>query len=274
MKILFICPLWGSEELPFDVFVKNVVDAGYDGVETSLPYSKNGLKYLSNTLKNAGLVFIGQHWETVTINLEKHKAEYRERLQNLATGNPIFINSQTGRDIFPFEHNMEIIKVASDFTSRTGIQITHETHRGKFSFAAHITEQYLEANHSLRICADFSHWCNVSESMLDEQGKALNLAINRSDHIHARVGFPEGPQITDPRAIEWEDILNKHLTWWDRIIIRAHAEGKKQFTITPEFGPYPYMTLLPHTKTPIANQWEINVFMMSMLKKRYENLPS
>jgi len=41
-------------------------------------------------------------------------------------------------------------------------------------------------------------------------------------------------------------------------------------TITPEFGPFPYMVSLPGTNEPIANQWEVNLFMMNLLKERYQ----
>lgn len=272
MKVQFFCPRWGSEKLAFPDFVKLVVEAGYDGVEMSLPLDNpKEVTYMIRALKDAGLLFIGQHWETSTANVQQHKNEYLERLHNLKTGNPVFINSQTGRDFFSFEKNMEILEVAASFTANTGMQVVHETHRGKFSFAAHITKDYLKANVNLRISADFSHWCNVAESMLEDQEEAIDLAIERADHIHARVGFPEGPQIPDPRAPEWKDILNKHLSWWDRIIARARTEGRNSFTITPEFGPYPYMTILPHSQAPISNQWEVNVFMMSLLKERYRD---
>ena len=32
---------------------------------------------------------------------------------------------------------------------------------------------------------------------------------------------------------------------------------------------YPYMTILPGSKQPIADQWAINVFMKDLLKTRY-----
>ncbi|MFT3850188.1 MAG: sugar phosphate isomerase/epimerase [Propionivibrio sp.] len=272
MKICFLCPSWGNE-LPFDQFVQKVKAAGYDGVETSLPIDDAALKSrMLDALADAGLIFVGQHWETVTVDFERHQAEYLARLRNLGDGKPLLIDSQTGRDFFSFEQNMALVEVASAFTAETGIPVVHETHRGKFSFAAHVTECFLRANPDLRIGADFSHWCNVAETLLDDQETALSLAISRADHIHARVGFPEGPQVPDPRAEEWADVLAKHLGWWDRIVARARTEGRKTLCITPEFGPYPYMTILPGSKRPIADQWEINVFMMDLLRTRYAGM--
>ena len=271
MKILFFCPRWGSTEIPFREFLRKVKNAGFDGVEFSLPAEDKIRVEMVTDIGNEDLLYIGQHWETVTVDFEEHKIEYLNRLRNLATGNPLQIDSQTGKDFFTFEQNMELIRSAAAFTGETGIPVVHETHRGKFSFAAHITRKFLEAEPDLRICADFSHWCNVAESLLEDQPDAMDLAISRADHIHARVGFQEGPQIPDPRAPEWEAVLERHISWWDRIIQRARDEKREYFTITPEFGPYPYMTILPNTREPIANQWDINVSMMQLLKERYRH---
>jgi hypothetical protein len=45
-----------------------------------------------------------------------------------------------------------------------------------------------------------------------------------------------------------------HLLWWDAVIA---LKRKKQdvMTITPEFGPYPYMVHLPYTGKPVSDQW-------------------
>lgn len=269
MKILFFCPIWGNKDIPVREFASKVKNAGYDGVELSLPLDNAERDRVMAALKEADLLYLGQHWETVTLHFEEHKKAYTDRLYNLAKGNPILIDSQTGIDFFSFEQNMELVHAASAFTRDTGIQVVHETHRGKFSFAAHITRKFLEANPDLRIGADFSHWCSVGESLLENQEKSVDLAISRADHIHARVGFHEGPQIPDPRAPEWEEVVEKHIFWWARILERARNENREYFTISPEFGPYPYMTILPYTKQPVADQWEVNVYMMDMLKERF-----
>jgi hypothetical protein len=269
MKLNYLCPVWGNK-LPFDDFVNRVKQAGFDGIEMSLPFDDDVLKRrMIKSIFDAELLYVGQHWETVTLDFEQHKKEYVRRLHNLADGKPLLIDSQTGKDFFKFEENMELVELARAFSKETGINVV----RGKFTFAAHITEQFLLADSDLRIGADFSHWCNVAESLLENQESALSLAISRADHIHARVGFSEGPQIPDPRAAEWTDVLNRHLGWWDRIVDRARTEGREFLCITPEFGPYPYMTILPNSKSPIADQWDINVFMMKLLRNRYEANP-
>lgn len=266
MELKFFCPYWGSEELDFRSFFHKVKAVGYDGVEMSLPLDVNKKAEILNLLKQNELQLVAQHWETSTADYELHKLEFRMRLINLATAEPLFINSQTGKDYFNFQQNKGLIDIATEVSNQYGIKIIHETHRGKFSFASHITFEYLKLLPELRLGLDISHWCNVAESWLDDQSEALNLALASTEHIHARVGFPEGPQVPDPRTPEWKEALEKHLGWWKQVIDQRRKKGWTSFTITPEFGPYPYMTILPGSKQPIANLWDVNIFMMEYLK--------
>ena len=267
MKLKFFCPLWGSESLEFNQFCRKAKEAGYDGVELSFPLEEVKKVSMVDAIHSNGLEIIAQHFETAEADFEIHKKNYRRRIQNLATVNPVFINSQTGKDFFNYEQNQALIEVAKDVEQKSGVKVLHETHRGKFSFAAHITKQFLQRIPDLRLTFDLSHWCNVAETMLEDQEEAVDLAIERTDHIHARVGFAEGPQIPDPRANEWESTVKIFINWWQRIIARAKKEGKNEFTITSEFGPFPYMTIQPFTAMPITDQWAVNVYMMELLKK-------
>jgi hypothetical protein len=115
---------------------------------------------------------------------------------------------------------------------------------------------------------DVSHWCNVHESLLGDQEETIALALDRVDHIHARVGHAEGPQVSDPRAPEWGPAMNAHFEWWDKVVTRKRKEGK-MFTILTEFGPPDYLPTLPYTRQPVADQWDINVHMLNVLRKRY-----
>ncbi|VGO21965.1 sugar phosphate isomerase/epimerase family protein [Pontiella sulfatireligans] len=270
MKLKYFCPLWGSEELEFDRFCEKVALAGYDGVEMSLPLNDAATTDARiKAMKKHGLEFLAQHHETSRPDLAGHLDECRQRFEWLAAAKPVLINSHTGRDWFGFEHNNRVINMARQVAQETGIVIVHETHRGRFGFSAAATRRFLEEHPDLRITADFSHWCNVSESLLQDQSDAVALAISRTDHFHARVGHIEGPQVTDPRAPEWSSELNVHLGWWDRIVEAHRERGSELLTVTPEFGPFPYMSLLPYTRQPMASQWEINVHMMQLLRERY-----
>jgi hypothetical protein len=269
MKIKFFCPRWGSEKIPISDFFNMVKDDGFDGVEISLPMDKKLRDEWLVRIGDFGLEFIVQHHETNHGTFKDYQPEFTDRLNWLAGAKPLFINSQTGKDFFSFQENCALINTANEIEQSSGVPIFHETHRGKFSFACNLMPPYLEAFPDMKITADFSHWVNVSESLLEFQQKTMDKIIPNVYHVHARVGYKEGPQVNDPRAPENEVILNRHMEWWDAIVAERKGKGDKEFTITPEFGPQPYMPLLPYTQQAVSNQWEINKYMMTLLKSRY-----
>lgn len=266
-KIEFFCPRWGSETLPFETFLLKVKQAGYNGVEMSLPPDIDERNAFVASIQSHNLKLIAQHWETVDKDFDSHLSNYKIRLNNLAAAKPLFINSQTGKDYYMFEQNTALINAASEISAATGIEIIHETHRGKFSFAAHVTEVYLDKVLSLKLCLDISHWCCVAETLLEDQADAVRKAIQHTQHIHSRVGFTEGPQVMDPRAPEWKEIVEKHISWWQQVVDKNTASDLTT-TITTEFGPAPYLQHLPYTQTPMYDQWKVNVYMMNLLNER------
>ncbi|MES2376080.1 MAG: sugar phosphate isomerase/epimerase [Bacteroidota bacterium] len=271
MKIDFFCPRWGCEDLSWKVFFNKVKEAGYDGVEIgfSSDLRDDEKKEIVDGLAQYKLKCIGQHWQTTDHDFKLHQSNFARELYSLSMLNPLFINSQTGKDHFTEEQNIVLIDLADKIGEETGVKIVHETHRGKWSFAAHVTERFLKKYPSVRITLDISHWCNVAESFLADQRSAVIRAILHTDHIHARVGYPEGPQVPDPREPLWDEALQHHLKWWDEVVSTKRDQGSSYFTITPEFGAPPYTVLLPGTNKAIANQWDINLFMKDMLKDRY-----
>jgi hypothetical protein len=264
MTVQFFCPRWGSENLPWDVFFQQARDAGYDGVEYAISgdTSSDTLDVVWNSADKQGMLMIAQHFDTATPDFGIHFETYLDWLHKIRPYQPLKINSQTGKDFFSLEQNTVLLNAAADFTELTGIAVCHETHRSKFSFAAHITKNYLDHLPSLRITFDVSHWLCVAESFLEDQQPAVWQALERSDHIHSRVGYQQGPQVPDPRLPEWQEALEKHMVWWD-IIAQRHEQEGHVLTITPEFGPFPY------SSQPVNNQWAINIYMMQLLKKRY-----
>jgi sugar phosphate isomerase/epimerase len=273
MLIRFYCPRWGSENLAWTEYCRRVRDAGYAGVEANLPLNdQRGTDAILAALAAEGLGLIAQQSGPADPDFNRYRDEYLSRLEWLAAAKPAFINSQTGRDWYTPEWNRALIADARGVSGRTGVPVVHETHRGTFSFCAAATATYLREDSRLRISADFSHWCVVSESLLADQPASLEAAIERADHLHARVGYAEGPQVSDPRAPEWQDALEAHLAWWDRVVERRRGEGATRFTVTPEFGPAPYMPTIPYTGEPMADQWAVNLHMMELLTRRWARL--
>jgi sugar phosphate isomerase/epimerase len=270
MSIEFFCPRWGSEQLSWDLFGQKVSDVGYNGFEVGISCSATEaeLSEIWNVAEKYQLKIIVQHYDTYEADFSKHYDQYVAWLNKAKHLPCVKINSQTGKDFFTIAQNTALIEAAMDMGKRAGIQVVHETHRNKFSFAAHITKQYLEKIPDLKITLDASHWVCVAESFLDDQQEAMQLATARSEHLHARVGYPCGPQVPDPRVSEWQHALNIHLDWWDKIAERKKNENSL-LSITPEFGPYPYMVDIPNTTQPVCNQWDVNEYIMHLLKKRY-----
>ncbi|MBL0356392.1 MAG: sugar phosphate isomerase/epimerase [Chitinophagaceae bacterium] len=267
MKILFFCPRWGSEDLSWDEFCHKVKEAGYNGVEAGVSFDEKEKTEQRTALEKYNLFFIGQYWHSFEKDFDQHLSSYIKHLHNIASMQPIEIDSQTGKDYFSAAQNIQLFETAKKFTDETGIPVAHETHRNKALFAAPVAKHYLSQNPDLPITADFSHWCNVSESYLQDQPEAMGIAIQHTLHIHARVGHPQGAQVIDPRLPEWDVALNYHLDWW-RQIKEHHAQQQiPLLTVTPEFGPAPYMIHHPVTNEPLADQWEINCWMMEYLKR-------
>jgi len=271
MQIQFFCPRWGSEYLSWNIFLEKVKEAGYHGVEFGIPANttEQELTDIWNLLEKHQLAAIPQHYDTVTIHFAQHEEQYAAWFEKIAPFPASKINSQTGRDLFTLQQNNALIQHAALYADKKGVEICHETHRGKFSFAAHVTAAYLREIPNLWLTLDISHWVCVAESLLDDQQQAVELALGRTLHLHARVGHTQGPQVTDPRAPEWEGALAKHLEWWDQLVAQYKIAQRETLTITTEFGPYPYLTHLPYTQQPIVSQWDINVYMKTLLEERY-----
>lgn len=267
MKTQFFCPMWGMESLSYAEAAKRVKAAGYDGMEIAA----RDRKYddVRKAMRDNGLELILMAFGG-SANFTEHKAKFKEDLLELAAQKPLFVNSHTGHDYFTFEQNAELIQLAAEVAKQTGVRILHETHRGRFSYSAPAIQYYLLKLPDLRLTADYSHWVNVAESYLGDQAENVNRAIVVSDHIHCRVGQPEAPQVTDPRAPEWQNALEIHAKWWDAIRARLQRANAPTLTVTCEFGPAPgYLPTLPYTNQPVASQWDINAFMKDYLKKRW-----
>lgn len=115
------------------------------------------------------------------------------------------------------------------------------------------------------ITADLAHWVCVAESLLVGHEVALGEAIRRAGHIHARVGFAEGPQVPDPFSPIWSRELEVFSGWWLRIAQRFCSEGRECLTVTPEYGPPPYGWISLQSGEPLRDFFEMNVLMKDYL---------
>ncbi|MBL7829116.1 MAG: sugar phosphate isomerase/epimerase [Saprospiraceae bacterium] len=250
-----------------EAFFAKTKEAGYDGAELWVPGDEKDRNALQEQASAAGLE-IGLLCAGSDADFSKHLTQFETNLRHAVGMKPLYVNCHSGKDWFSFEQNLQIIDLSIRISKESGVPVYHETHRGRMLFAAHISRRFMEQAAGLRLTLDISHWCNVHESLLGDQEETIALALSRTDHIHTRVGHPEGPQVNDPRAPEWESALQRHLGWWDKVV-EMKAKAGLPLTMLTEFGPPTYLPALPYTRQPVADQWGINVYMKDMLRKRY-----
>jgi len=272
MKILYSCPYWGSESLAPSSFVNNAIAEGYNGVELFLqPPDKQTADFMDvidNVRKQypdfyfIALQLVFPAKESVNDYIKKME----RNLANISSFNPLFINSHTGKDYYSFDDNCRVIEAAMNFSAKNNVRILHETHRSRFAFHTATLLPYLQKFPEIELTGDLSHFCVVSESMLEDQEEILEKIFPHITHLHARVGYEQGPQVNDPKAPEWNTHVNRFVNWWQQIIALKQKAGQQHFTITPEFGPFPYMPVLPFTQEPTSLQWDNNFFIKKLIQ--------
>jgi sugar phosphate isomerase/epimerase len=265
-RLLIFATNWGYTG-SWEDFASKIKGLGYDGAELWFPSETSAQKEVFSAFEkhrlSLGFLVSGSDRDP-----QKHFDQFRSRVEAAAAHKPVYINCHSGRDHFSFEANRKFIDHTINLSQRSGVPIYHETHRSRILYAAPIARQFIQALAGLRITLDISHWCNVHESLLEDQAETVAMTLGRVDHIHARVGHAEGPQVNDPRAPEWKEAVAAHFAWWDTVVSRKKTEGKLMTFLT-EFGPVDYMPALPYTRQPVADQWQINNYMLDTLRTRY-----
>ncbi|AHF16112.1 sugar phosphate isomerase/epimerase family protein [Niabella soli] len=275
MEIKFLCPRWGSEQVAWTLFLKEVKDAGYAGIEW-FPFgepfdAEDVLGLLEKFDLDFSIVMqVAQPYRNVNSYLKDLEKDLR-RLATISSAGkrPLFISVQGGREFFTNEQIVACLDVCEKVAQETGIKICQETHRNKWSYAAHTVYPLLLQTPELALTLDVSHWFCVSESYLEDQQEAVQAAIKQTFHLHARVGHTEGPQVFDPALPEYAAALTAHLKIWDEWVDYCRGQGRKQITITPEFGPPPYMVPANRTTDLREEQWRLNLWMKNFLNERY-----
>jgi hypothetical protein len=272
MNIKYSCPYWGSDRFSPATFIDKIIEDGYEGAELFLqPLDLTSAAFLNKIdsvrVTHPNFYFIAlQLTFPSNENIDSYISKMSSNFLQLAQCNPLFINSHTGKDYYSFDENCKVIEALMNLSAQTGVRVLHETHRGRFSFHPATLLPYLKKFPEMELVGDFSHFCTVSESMLEDQEEILQQIIPHVGHIHARIGFEQGSQVNNPAAPEWKHYLDTFTRWWQQIIDYKKNKRIETFTISPEFGPEPYMPVEPFTQKPLSSQWDNNVFMMKYLK--------
>lgn len=254
---------WGMEYLGDQrARLAKFAAAGYDGVECATVDMDP--REFGDLCESLGLDYVAMMF------CDDEQA-FREQLERIKRTRPILINCHPGRDRYDFARGLEFFRNVLAMAGEVDVPVVFETHRTRLLYSPWTTARYLEAIPELRICADFSHFTTVAEQSLSATGyrELMDLAISRADHIHARVGYEHGPQVADPRVgkgLAWTERFER---WWNRILERAEAEGRPWLTINPEFGPPAYQPVDPRTGEPLADIWEVCLWMTQRFRERW-----
>lgn len=267
MIVKYYYPIWSIANVPLPQALTQIKNSGYDGAEIALDATMD-LTKIKALFKEIGLELLAQHPFTTGNSFDHYRAAFIENLKSILSIRPIRVNCHTGRDYYTLEQNLTLIEDAILLASEYQIPVTHEIHRGRFSYGPMVITPYLKAVPKIRLTADFSHWCVVSESLLEHHEQILALTAEHCDHIHARVGNEESPQVNDPFTPEHGNALERHVSWWQAIYKFHLNSGTEELPVTCEFGPPPYLQTLPGTREPVASIWDINYKMMNYLKER------
>jgi len=250
MKVKLVRSLWGVSD-GWETSFPRIKGVGYAAIECVPPPADQRERFTS-LLKQHRLGYVALIYTTGT-TVQDHITSFKTKISDAQTLDPLLINSQCGRDAFDESDAIKYFKAALAFECDLDIEVCHENHRTRIFYNPWITGRMLNRFPTMKFCADYSHWVVVTERLLDDCTDILTLCATRCIHIHARVGYEEGPQTPDPRAPEYARHLQAHERWWKQIYQAQAAQNRAALTLVPEFGGSPYLHTLPYTGAPVAN---------------------
>lgn len=255
--------LWGHTG-SFPQACEQALAARFSGVEGPAPGSLREREEWQQLLDSTGLHYIAEIC-TAGSYVPERNATVRDHLDSLEQGlersvflSPRRVTCLGGCDAWTEDQSLAFFSGAIDLAQQFEVTVSFETHRGRSLFNPWITLRLCEQLEDLELTADFSHWCVVCERLMDVEREVLDRLTGRVLHIHARIGYEQGPQVADPRLARFRPALESHRCWWRRIWDEQSRRGLTYTTLTPEFGPDGYQQLDAGTGSPVGDLWEIN----------------
>lgn len=178
--------------------------------------------------------------------VETHVNRFQQQLETVSsfTQRPVRINVHSGSDHWRPSEQREFLSRAHEIERDLGFEdiLSHETHRGRMFYSPWPTLALLEEFPSLKLTLDFSHWCVVTERLLDapqDNDWLLNKVVPRVRHVHGRVGTEQASQLPYPLD---DDLSRKEVERFQRLwdAIWNQQKSEENSTFTPEYGPIPY----------------------------------
>ena len=279
MQQLIFKTLWGFDG-DYLGAVEIALADGYDGIEGPVPQDSSLRGEFANALKQSGLHYI-QEICTGGDYVPDRKASVEQHLQDLANGmeqgselEPLFVTTMAGCDAWPEVQSIDFFTQGMRLAEEGEVTICYESHRSRTLFNPWVTQRIVEALPEIRLTADFSHWCVVCERLIDTELDVIEAIAPNVHHIHARVGYDQGPQVPHPAAPEYAGMLDAHQRWWELLWQSQQKRGYSVTTMTPEFGPDGYLHHQPFTDMPVGDLRQINNWMAATERRHFQSIYS
>ncbi|MEM9624353.1 MAG: TIM barrel protein [Pseudomonadota bacterium] len=266
MQLKLFKTLWGHDG-PFQTAVQQAAAADFTGIEGPAPADPMEANEWLSMLADQQLEFIaeictaGSYVPDRHASLQQHLDDFAEQLERSLPMQPLFVNCLGGADAWPEAQSIEFFSQAINMADHAGVQVSFETHRGRTLFNPWVTDRIASALPHIKLTCDYSHWCVVCERLVDTEQPILNNLARHAHHIHARVGYDQGPQVPHPGAPEYATALHAHQSWWEAMWQTQLDRGRTFTTMTPEFGPDGYLHHIPFSDEPVADLWELNCWI-------------
>lgn len=274
MELRLFKTLWGHSGNVADA-IAACAPKGFNGLEGQAPGSAKARKDFRCRLAEARLDYIAEIC-TAGSYVPERQADARTHLESLRSQAeaalecaPLFLTIIAGCDAWSVAQSVDFFGAALANVGRLGVEASFETHRSRSFFNPWTTRDILRQLPGLKLTCDFSHWCVVCERLIDTEPDVLKLCAERAHHVHARVGYDQGPQVPHPAAPEFQIALEAHERWWTLIWRNQVARNYPNSTMTPEFGPDGYLHCQPFTGEPVADLEQINAWMAERQRKRF-----
>ena len=274
MELLLFRTRWGAEG-NLSEFAAEAESAGFDGIECPVPVVSGERHALEKVLQRSKLAWIaeittgGGYVPRRELGLEDHVADLSAKLDACAALGPVRVNCIGGLDAWPDSDALQFFEAGMNAAEALGLELCFETHRSRCLFNPWRCERIVAEIPEIRLTADLSHWCVVAERLMDTEMEAIRAIAPNVRHIHARVGYDQGPQVPHPAAPEYAEALASHQRCWEVFWRSQKAGGALRTTMTPEFGPDGYLHQLPFTQAPVADLWEINRWMADEERRHF-----
>lgn len=267
MQLRLYRTYWGATTSYMEFAAEARAD-GYDGLEAPVPQDKPSRVLLQAALADFDCDLIaeistgGGPVPDRRATPGDHLDDFLRKLEAAAALAPQRISCIAGCDAWPPGQSLAFLGELIERARRIGIPISFETRRARSLFTPWVTRDLVLALPELHLTCDFSHWCVVCERLLDSELDVLEAIAPRTRHIHARIGYAQGPQVPHPAAPEYAVALLAHQRWWALCWQAMAAAGLREFSMTPEFGPGSHLQHLPFMGQPVATPRDLNRWML------------